>query len=1133
MAAAAGLIPGKVEKVQSFLREAAVGDASHDFSDSRAGGNLFNSIFKTYKDIGAPTFPSHSEDEETMSEFEILNSIFQFAPTGTKDSDLIGKFRENILVDNKEQTFKRWDEDPILYKMTTKRVAIRPKGGEYQWTLSSKEMFEFMKGSKSDMVFAVDAANVPFYDRMLEEKGTQTKTGTYVYMRESVNDAAQKVVIPKTMDTVIGIETIEDTASFNVMYPAVRSTSNEEISKLSEQELFYSNYSLALASDPKNPSPSVTLSFYDKQMIRQIQIMKGRKEDAHPNSVPTLSNKIRELLQYLTPKGNLNKKMEYFTALQQKRSGDWLQVLGCLQPERFGLPASTRITMVTLDKICVAYAIFSGVDVMMTYFYLDPDPAKPNEYWMIRIYKDYQAVPETKEQQLSKIIQFYPRPESINIFISQGEQKSFTEYKQFYKTVWKSIDDTLKREVNKSIQKINEIVYIPRFDPKKFIKQYITKVLDDVTTLAVFRSLAPEIDATYANEEVQLYTQAVTTASYNRVLSMFERYKKNYAILKNAILSKKTNALSTEHAIQSYFTAIYNKNKLNTKTHKERFELIEELQIFGKLFSSRNGGRNGVGIFTFLSIHLLPQEAKELREAINTSAIHVPEDVKSQYMEFVSTANLLLGEREDVSIQQITVENKDILESVNSQFPNPPISIVSESVIQAQIPEQTAPIVLVPVQNASSTRKVGKKSTRGQRSPQPSQVNGQPVAKQHKIAEATTVAVAAAATLASPEEKAEKAFSEATTVAAVGPAIEISDNAKKVNIETSSNTLDPDNSFQITDYTAALTLLTLRFNYIQTPQGQHELEEFIQKNKVTNIAHVGGSKKSKQFSRKSVQSRSLILHNPYTTFYFLLRELSYRLSKPLEIEEQKYNMLVTNMILKLIKQKDTLVKQYSNKFLFKGKQYTSNPVVLEYMLFTTLEHYILGRSNTVKLLSISSYYWNDIIQSYLQGHMNAKELHYIKDKLFLSEEDILNIFAESSTFTSKKDLVQASLAMMNELIKYVGNLDMRLKFLKVVKSARKTLKRSARFSSRVRSSLKSKSIKSARASQRQPSRRSVKSSQRQPSRRFVKNIIKKPKFNIQIVQNMDPIQKQITPQNKLSQKLQPINSENPIEFVNY
>lgn len=1098
-AAESGLMPGKIEKIQSFLQEAAVGDASHDFSDSRAGGNLFNTIFKKYKDIGAPSFPSGVE--EPMSEFEILNNVFQFAPEGTKESDLIAKFRQNILVNNKEQTFNRWDEDKIPYKMTTKLVAKKQKGGEYDWQLTSKEMFDFMKGSKSDMAFTVDATNVPFYDRMLEKKGEQTAAGSYIYMRESVNDAATKVIIPKTTDTVVGIQTIEDTASFNVMYPAVRSTSSEEISKLSEQELFYSNYSLALASDPKKSSPSVTLSFYDKQMIRQIQILKGRKEDAHPNSVPTLSNKIRELTQYLTPKGNLNKKMEYFTALQQKRSGDWLQVLGCLQPERFGLAASTRITLVTLDKICVAYALFSGVDVMMTYFYMNPDPDKPNEYWMIRIYKDYQATPETKEAQLTKIIQFYPRPESIDTFIADGQKNGYTAYKHFYLNSWDSINTKLKNEVHASIQKINNIVFIERFDTKKFVQNYITPLLDTATTLAVFRSLAPEIDTTYPNEEVHLYTQAITSSSYTTILSKFEKFKKNYTTLKNAILSKKTSALSTEHAIQSYFTSIYNKNKLNTKTHKDRFELISKLQIFGKLFSSRNGGKNGVGIFTFLSIHLRSEEAKKLRDAILTSINHIPDDLKDQYMEFINTANLLLGE--DVPIQQITVENKDILESVNSQFSNQTVNITG--IKRKRSPQSQSHYQFAPPSKAAS--------------------------KAAAVAAAATANTVSAATTI---ETVEKEYMELIDNE------HISEEAKDI-ISKHSLDIEPDNSFQISDYTAALTLLSLRFAYIQTPKGQYDLEDFIQKNKVPDLVAIGGSRRSKQFSRRSVRkiTQSFTFHNPYITFYFLLRELSYRLSMYLDEEEENYTIRIVNMILTLIRQKDSLIKLYSNEFEFKGNKYTSIPIVLEYMLFTSIEQYILYKSDSTNLLSIPSYYWKDLISSYLQGYLDIKKLHYTKDKIFLPENIIQTIFLKTSIFINKKDLIDAALLTMNTMVKYVGNLDMRLSFLKSVKSIRKTRKMSGKIRSaqpfkKIRSSKSTRSakaeLKSKSKKSRQPSRRSVKASQRQSSQAILK---KEPAYNIQINQNIDPIQKQITPYSQRSQKIQSINSENPIEVVNY
>ena len=177
----------------------------------------------------------------------------------------------------------------------------------------------------------------------------------------------------------------------------------DNIEGLTELECFFSNYNIILGPvEEKKGIPALTLSITDKQLTHQVQVVRHNKENAHPNSVPFLSKFIDSIKAFLTGSGNKKEKTMYNFALQQKRSGDWLQALALLNPERFGLPSDDRITLITLDKICVAYALFAGIDVIFTYF-----DNSTKKYWFIRFHKNYKREPMNPYQLLENDIRSF------------------------------------------------------------------------------------------------------------------------------------------------------------------------------------------------------------------------------------------------------------------------------------------------------------------------------------------------------------------------------------------------------------------------------------------------------------------------------------------------------------------------------------------------------------------------------------------------------------------------------------------------------------------------------------------------------------------------------------------------------
>lgn len=942
-------IPTKEERIRSFLQEAAVGDASHDFSGTRSGGDVFNKIYRgqggnpPFKSIGAPFLEPPSESPS--SEFEILNLFLQFQDP---KKSLIESFRETFLKDGEpSRTFFRWSEDQNTpYTVMARKVATRPQkdeegSREYNWLLTPQELYDFMAGANPSLAFTIDATNVPFYDRMIQKTGAAVqKIGTYVYMRESVNDAASKVSIPNVDDADVRIQTVDDTASYNVLYPSIKDTAPAALTALLEQEMFYSDYNLSLSGMGTDQPPAVTLTLYNNAFTQKVQIVKGRKEEAHPNAVPTLAKRILDLAKSLKPGGEEKKKMEYFTALQQKRSGDWLQVLGCLQPERFGLPPSSRIALVSLDKICVAYGLFAGVDVIMTYFLEGRDGAD-NSYWMIRFQRDFNLPPKSKKDQVRDAILSYPNPLS---FASQFPEMTFekspacptlgsltvtpyTNAKEQYVCQWNGANDALLSQLDKSIKELSDYVGsfqdVPRFSAiESKLQTHIKSILSKAALLALFRSIAFPLDLTKSDESA-VYTEMMNPDTWNNaaynpserdyatVQSVFTVYKKNYGMLRNILHAKKEKAKSLQEAYQLFFEAIVLKN-----TAIDR--LIQSLSLFGGIFKKDNGGANGVGIFAFLNPYLSQTEAKSLSTVFQKcDAIISDKTKKVQFGQFVEAATTALGQyTQTMSL----VPTSDIMESVHAQY----------------------------------------------------------------------------------------------------EAVHAGGYTQRGGAET--------DVLEVSDFAPAMAILSKRFREMRGPKGQRlfaQMHSMVQtgsgratlkKTATRAYSRVSQLRKSKTTKRVLYDDSKHYIHNPFVTFYFLLRELAYRLSlsdDQVEPKDKYYCAILSKLLLQVLTESDRFAKLYSATAK-RGHRFA-------YLYYTSLETYLLEMSMHDSILPVPHSFMKDLVGSYLQGYLAVPPT--ITGLTILSKGDLTDAFTLIDTHVSKTNQISENLLGMRQLLSKIKEMD--------------------------------------------------------------------------------------------------------------
>jgi hypothetical protein len=929
----------KAKRIRDFLTEAAVADASHDFQGGRAGESLFSKIYRKFKPIGTPYTPTFDKPE---NEWNIINKMFKFLDgTEKTETDETRKFKEVFLkVDpaspNMPQTigtFQRFAEDPKPYKIQALKIANKSekeggKKSDYLWTYSSQELFDILSDDKLNLYFTVDACNIPFYDLLQNDSGSGTKKATCVYTRESVNDAAGKKEFTDIPGKLVSFDSINDSASFNILYPGIQSgTTEEELNKLTEIECFLSIYNLTLSSiDPKNNS--VTLSITNKDMSKQVQITKHDKEDAHPNSVPALSEKIKKIIEKLTKP---LEQMNYYSYLQQKRSGDWLQCLACTNPVRFGLPENTRIKLVTLDKICMAYALFCGIDVIFTYY-----NQEDRTCWLITFFKEREA--PKPEQVLQTQLNTLPNPTTITNYINNPLDVTYDTCYDLYSKYYNDYEAVLKKNVKDSST-------FPETKQRNVFTNEIRKYLRAILSLGVFRAMATKLDGTKPQSIYAGGIPTVTKENYTAYKKKFDTFQTDYHTIKKALLSRKNkpNMLNAELQIRDYFETIVKMNYEGSATDKKRAQLVDNLSIFSGLFSPANAVLNGVGIFEFINNTCNNAEKEEIKaqlESFATKLGRITPNELNAYNKFLKIINFTMNEEEEVPDNSIA-EN-DALTVIIDTLDTQPVEIDDDLALEKM---------------------------------------------EEKVEDKSAI---------------DEVVESAPATVSVNTTTDIKKLQDKI-MKQVSKVEQPARAFEVTDFGPALKILKGR------------VKEF------TNVwanrlrARITATRKIQEGGARGLPS---VFHNPLITIYFLLRELSFRLSYE-EVQDdllnyRHYIQIIESLLIKA----DAYAKTMSEKLgepLFES--------VFKYYYYKSFEIYFLEYAEYDDEFPVSTHMTKDIALTIKKGYYGIETLPNIKENYIYDKEIAQLIFREPFHDMDTQTYIQKASSMRVAITKHIGEFE--------------------------------------------------------------------------------------------------------------
>jgi len=688
-----------LRQVYTALKNHAAGDAAHDFNGARGDFN-FKSFFARYHLIGTPGTP-----DEIKHEYQLLNEFLQLTAEPS-EAACERAFGEAYVQEGADHVVQRFAEDPIPYRVSAKRVAVGSDGTR-EWKITSTELYAFLNGgSASDLAFTIDAANIPVAEGLTREKGGSKLKAYYVLPREGIIDGALKAnkSLESRDDDTVQITKKHDNDPSIVAYPA---TDIARLETLHHTELFFSQYPIHIQPVRQiNGVRATSIDFTNRIMTGQKDKFKSMKEDSNPYTV----NKLSKLLSYFSSiiagsTGVSTQERDYHMCLQFKRAGDWLQALSCLSPERFGLATTTRIRLITHDRLCLLYGLKMGVDVAFTMIHNTPEGAV--ESWIITFYKDTAEL--SPVEQLLSHLPTLVNPEDPILPDKPGNYIDCrAEYIESYDKTYERLQNKF-REVFKS-----KSDSIGKLDTDIQIEQSIHDILKAAMRIAVFRTKCPLIRS---EEEEQIYTflRSYTGDELTRrELSEYQARLKKYISQRQALVSAanvkqhRSESTTAQIAIAAYFKAMFRDEPASLK---ERYRMIEKLSFRARLFHWDNFNENGTGIFTYLNGGLDDYEKIAIIEYMSSVQRRVSRVSTEKYTTFLKLARFLQQTRAAQPPTAREIPTEDILRSM---FTMPPAGAAEEdrpslnfaiNIVKHETREPTSPEEAASIAAADETAK--------------------------------------------------------------------------------------------------------------------------------------------------------------------------------------------------------------------------------------------------------------------------------------------------------------------------------------------------------------------------------------------------------------------------------------------
>ena len=684
------------------LRKLAADDAHHDldgngvFVFQRADGNPF----LDYSIGGNP-----ENTEPAGHELVGLNLLLQFhkQPSVSEES-YKQSFRE--VFASADETEKElpllYETEEAPYKYKTLLAAKKAtKDSPKIWEKRGKAMYDWLNVHQTaDIAFMIDAISVPFYDAFDEETIDGPTLRAYSYVpRENINDPSSGNQPAAKHVTIVPVEDVcTPGLTQTIFYPHL---SNPITDTSPANTTFYSKFDVNIgciqsqnrATGPKT-TRSIVTNYTTPAGLKRFDIMKGEREEAHVGSIAkvlaNISRFTKKLLDAKQKKTHVSEKDDYYVELQKKRGGDWFQAHSCLDHSRFLALAKSqghtadvkRIFLVTHDRILLSYALFLGIDVLFTF--LITTETGNREYRLLFFYKAGASV--QPNDYLANLIHVSKAQSRIEHYLSPVPESLKYTYSQ--KRVY-VLDLLTKRFVDEVA-----VFFKPLPKNEDQLTKRIRLLLVTLVRLASFSSLVPDLE----NEDASFYETyvlpddrvSVAEADLEEIRAQFYKFSRNVDKIRKSVRQenwRNKDILSCSEDLHRYFDKF-----LTPKAgESDMIKTIDQIRIFPpqrisaramrmfwgpqvRLFSKDvedtnvDDPRKGAGALSYLD-SLLDNETKKKVHTLFDTLLQSSLDAsirKEELKLFVQTVKCLIkvSDRSDNAPNSSQLANSDLLDSI-------------------------------------------------------------------------------------------------------------------------------------------------------------------------------------------------------------------------------------------------------------------------------------------------------------------------------------------------------------------------------------------------------------------------------------------------------------------------------------
>lgn len=515
----------ELERRFTFLKRAAVSDSKHDFYKP----NIFNTTRD--RDDLKPGFPevlkglntSHHKDipQHIDTEDEILKLVLP------NDSDigrlkfqlkgLHGKTNNNI--------------DCKGYTQSKYTVKLLHKHGIYDTdrlnTLTLHDLSTFFESDILNLVIDASSLGIMKLITSLKRDPVQDKPYTINILinRETINDPAGKLSefdkIPEELADKLSTNILIDREPYDIIYSP--NSDNLHHTPL-QRDKFFSIFEYKMGPVLYKQNQGNNKFKYTKI---NVDVTHGH-HTYHVND-PKRVNTIESCWKLILKAFKAKKEFDASLYFQMKRSGDWLQALSCMDKARqygnskLGEINSVKgeITLVTHDRILLAYALFLGIDVIYTNY---SDREHCLVYFKNESNPNRQTSIERKQQILEDTIKYL-----------RDSLHADYAFMETYKGWVEQIKTGQIAEINRALSKQNSSENANYF--KELLKLIILKTTDVDTLRAELEKLKGNVkDGETNDENIQI---CQTILSYKSSLDRLkQRSPSKESIEKSMLLAR-------------------------------------------------------------------------------------------------------------------------------------------------------------------------------------------------------------------------------------------------------------------------------------------------------------------------------------------------------------------------------------------------------------------------------------------------------------------------------------------------------------------------------------------------------------------------------------------------------------------